>query len=980
MFRSMTTVPERLTAALHDRYRIERELGEGAMARVYLAHDLRHDRPVALKVLKPELAAAVGADRFLAEIKTTANLQHPHVLPLFDSGEADGFLFYAMPFVKGETLAERIEREGALPMGEAMAIAREVASALDHAHAHGIVHRDIKPANILLGEAGAFVADFGVALALAESDRARHTATGVSVGTPAYMSPEQLGTETDVDGRADVYGLAASLYEAVTGAPPFAASSVGALIGQVITAPTPDAHELRPEVPRRVARAIARGMARRREDRFSTARELHEACTETIASSTSRGRGRGAVLAVAAVLVLATAGIAWRSVQRSEARSRLPEIERLVLDGEYDQAFALARMSERWLPEDSSLTSLIAEASDVLTVTSEPPGARVFIQRFDPAAPLQPDSQAIGTTPVESHRLSRGSHRISVRLEGRVPVERILSTELARESESAPVAREIRLMARMVAAAEVPEGTVPVPGGAYALVSPDAPVGLAATLEPFFIDRVEVTNAAYGEFVRAGGYTGGEYWVDSPGADRTSFVDTTGLPGPRAWVGQRFPEGAARHPVAGVSWHEAQAFCRWQGRRLPTVMEWEKTARDGRSSSYGTVMPWGLQSRSGSGTVRANFSSSGPSDVDAHPFGVSPYGAYGMAGNVREWLANPMGAGYAITGGSWDGPSYLYTEYSAETGTFRSPALGFRCAVAEGEGDQGSRRIDLDSRTPTYTPVDEAEYRALLTHYAYDPRPANPRSTATEDFPAWTRERIWIDGVESDSVLLYFYAPRSAEPPYQTVVYVASSSAFATQTVPEEMEWALGPTIQSGRAVLAVVLYGMLERDFPAGYTVPDPPTVGFRDLMVRHATEMRMGMDYAVTRPDVAADQLAYLGVSFGAGSRMTLSAVDDRFKAIIYVGGGIDERVKPTLPEADNVNFAPYVRAPKLLLNGRHDEEHAWLTRALPLWNLLREPKELVLVDGAGHVVPLEARVPAINGFLDRTLGPVRGRATSR
>jgi len=155
---------------------------------------------------------------------------------------------------------------------------------------------------------------------------------------------------------------------------------------------------------------------------------------------------------------------------------------------------------------------------------------------------------------------------------------------------------------------------------------------------------------------------------------------------------------------------------------------------------------------------------------------------------------------------------------------------------------------------------------------------------------------------------------------------------------------------------------------------------VGFRDLMVRQATELRMGMDYALTRGVVAADQLAYLGVSYGAGSRLTFSAVDDRFNAIVYVGGGIDERVKPTLPEADNVNFAPYVRAPKLLLNGRHDEEHGWLTRALPLWNLLTEPKELVLVDGAGHVVPLEARVPAINSFLDRTFGAVRSRSTSR
>jgi len=439
---------------------------------------------------------------------------------------------------------------------------------------------------------------------------------------------------------------------------------------------------------------------------------------------------------------------------------------------------------------------------------------------------------------------------------------------------------------------------------------------------------------------------------------------------------QEPPEGSGRLPVAGVSWYEAQAFCRSLGKRLPTAFEWDKTARDGRTSHSGSFMPWGLQNEAVSGARRANFNGTGARAVDAYPFGISPYGAYAMAGNVREWLANPMGEGYGVTGGSWDGPSYLYTEYAAQPGGFASSSLGFRCARSEGPGDQGAARIDLDRRTPSYTPVDEAGYRALLTHYAYDKRPANPRVPAIEDAPAWTRERVWIDGVASDSVLLYFYAPRNAEPPYQTIVYVASSSAFFSQTVPEEVEWAIGPVIQAGRAVLAVVLKGMLERPFPAGYEAPPPPSVGFRDLMVLQATELRLGMDYAVGRADVDPDKLAYVGVSFGAGSRLTFSAVDNRYRAVIYVGGGIDERVKPTLPEADNVNFAPYVRVPKLLLNGRHDEEHGWLTRALPLWNLLREPKELVLVEEGGHVVPLEERIPAINGFLDRVLGVVRER----
>src|SRR5512134_239481 len=195
----MTDATARLTAALADRYRIERELGAGGMATVYLAHDVRHDRRVALKVLRPELSAILGAERFLQEIKTTANLQHPHILSLFDSGEADGLVFYVMPYVEGESLRDRLKREHQLPVDDAVRIAREVADALDYAHRHGVVHRDIKPENILLHDGRAVVADFGIALAVSRSDSAsRMTETGMSLGTPYYMSPEQAMGEREI--------------------------------------------------------------------------------------------------------------------------------------------------------------------------------------------------------------------------------------------------------------------------------------------------------------------------------------------------------------------------------------------------------------------------------------------------------------------------------------------------------------------------------------------------------------------------------------------------------------------------------------------------------------------------------------------------------------------------------------------------------------------------------------------------------------
>src|SRR5712692_11256628 len=209
----MTDAVARLSAALEDRYRIERELGAGGMATVYLAHDVRHDRKVALKVLRPELSAILGGERFLTEIKTTANLQHPHILPLHDSGEADGLVFYVMPYVEGESLRDRLAREKQLPVEDAVRIAHEVADALHYAHQHGIVHRDIKPENILLHGGHAQVADFGIALAASRSEGGtRMTETGMSLGTPQYMSPEQAMGEREITARSDVYALGCVLY------------------------------------------------------------------------------------------------------------------------------------------------------------------------------------------------------------------------------------------------------------------------------------------------------------------------------------------------------------------------------------------------------------------------------------------------------------------------------------------------------------------------------------------------------------------------------------------------------------------------------------------------------------------------------------------------------------------------------------------------------------------------------------------------
>jgi serine/threonine-protein kinase len=268
---------ERLRASLADRYRIERELGAGGMATVYLAYDVRHDRRVALKVLRPELAAVIGAQRFLAEIRTTANLQHPHILSLFDSGEADGTVFYVMPYVEGESLRDRLSREKQLPVDAAIRIATEVADALEYAHQQGVVHRDIKPENILLHGGHALVADFGIALAAVKTGGTRMTETGMSLGTPAYMSPEQAMGEREITPRSDVYALGCITYEMLVGDPPFTGSTAQAIVAKVLTEKPQPPTKVRDTVPDAVEDAVLTALAKLPADRFASAAEFSRA-------------------------------------------------------------------------------------------------------------------------------------------------------------------------------------------------------------------------------------------------------------------------------------------------------------------------------------------------------------------------------------------------------------------------------------------------------------------------------------------------------------------------------------------------------------------------------------------------------------------------------------------------------------------------------------------------------------------------------
>ena len=322
----MSQMPAGLSAIPTDRYRIERELGQGGMATVYLAQDLKHDRQVALKVLKPELGAVLGGERFLAEIKITARLDHPHILTLLDSGAVDGILYYVLPYVRGESLRVLLNRETQLGIDEALAITRQIASALDYAHRQGVVHRDIKPENIMILEGEAMLTDFGIALAVKEAGGNRLTETGLSLGTPQYMSPEQATGDRQLDARSDLYSLAAVLYEMLTGEPPVTGPTVQAVIAKLITEQPTRVRTVRPTVPEGVDNAVAKALSKVPADRYASPGDFAKALeltrsTAAVAApaASSKPTLKYAAIAAGAAIVAAVAWTAFRGGKTDEA-------------------------------------------------------------------------------------------------------------------------------------------------------------------------------------------------------------------------------------------------------------------------------------------------------------------------------------------------------------------------------------------------------------------------------------------------------------------------------------------------------------------------------------------------------------------------------------------------------------------------------------------------------------------------------------
>jgi len=963
-------VLDTLRRALADRYAIERELGQGGMATVYLAEDLRHHRKVAIKVLRPELAAAMGPDRFLREIEIAAQLAHPNILPLLDSGEAHGTLFYVMPYVEGESLRDRLEREKQLPLDDALQIGREVADALSYAHSHGVIHRDIKPENILLESGHAVVADFGIARAVSTAGGARLTETGLAVGTPAYMSPEQASASADLDGRSDLYSLGCVLYEMLIGETPYTGPTPMAILARKLSEPLPRISVVRDTVPAGIEAAIRKALARTPADRFATAAQFGDALRERDAQAhgrTGAPRSPKVKWLVAAVSILGLAlavgagAIVLRDARVRHARNELlPQIVRLVEARDYPAAFRLADQARRYIPDDAVLARLWGEMSRFLAVTSTPSGADVYLREY-----ARPDSgwTLLGRTPIAAAQVPIGFFRWRIQKAG------YRTVELASSGVALPGASP-EAGVHLVAVGEQPEDMVRVAGGAVNLDVPGLLDVAPVVLQPYLLDRAEVTNRAFKAFMDSGGYERPEFWrtpfvregrpMDWRAAMR-EFRDATGRPGPAGWEGGSYPSGAGDLPLGGISWYEAAAFATFAHKELPTVFHWRHAAG---TEFSGDILPL------------SNFAGRGAAQAGTYE-GVGPFGTYDMAGNVREWVWNAQGPDRYILGGAWDDESYLFNEADARSPWDRSPGNGVRLMKqlgAEPLPPVALADLGRQVRMGSVGTVTDATYRLYARSYAYDRSDLEPRiegvdSTAEQ----WTVERVsYRAGYGSERMPALLFLPRAGRPPFQAVVFFPGSDALHISSPAGVSAAPLGFVVTSGRAVLYPIYQGTYGRGIGPRDDNPDT-TITYRDRVIVWSKELRRSVDYLTTRSDIDSARIAYYGVSWGASKGPVMVALEPRMKAAVLEGGGFWNL--PTQPEVDQRTFAPRVRAPTLMLNGRYDPFFPYSTSQRPLFLLLGAPRDQKrhVVFETGHSVPRREAVREALDWLDRHLGPV-------
>lgn len=1011
-------------------FEIEELIGKGGMGEVYLAHDTRLNRPIAIKILPPAgVFDATANERLMHEAQAAAVLEHPNICTIHEIVETDEYSFIVMQYVEGKTLSDLLENE-TFSIRRALKIIAQIAEAIRDAHTNGIIHRDIKPANIIVSLGNQIkVLDFGLAKRFNPEDgetsslKSILSHPGLIMGTASYMSPEQT-RGTAVDARTDLWSLGVVLYEMTAGKKPFMGDSLADKFVSILN----DEPHFPEDFDEALKEIILRLLEKDADKRYQTADELiadlknlrqevefekqlqthisteadssilnarflHSGKINTekklrIVEDTPKTFWQkiGWTQIISSSLLFLILGISgWYLLNQSNlnwAREQAKKAAKLAETERNFEAYDLVLQIQNYLsPDDEELKKLMPTITDKLSVTSEPAGANVYLKRFLPNENGEfPEPQFVGTTPIKNLQIARGHHILRIEKEGFAPFERTISGTIPRIGGSFIDSPPLEVEAELIEANKVPENMVFVPGGEYSLVNWARPIQDKVQLDAFFIDKYEVPNKDFKEFISAGGYQTKKFWkfpFIREGREISleeaveSFKDKTGLPAPRGWSNQNFPEEEENLPVTGITWYEAAAFAEFREKQLPTVFQWEKAARNGVFDPRYNAMPWGLIKQGETTDFRANFSSGGAVSVTNLEFGMSPFGVFNMAGNVSEWLLNHSGGNFVTGGGAWNDLPYSFGDYGEYPGFFASNKLGFRCVLNSPgtKKDQGSQDL-LPEEVPNYESSNENNYKIWLTHYQYDKKPLDAKIVATEETEEWTMQKITFAGENNELIIAYLHLPKNYKRPLQIIHYLPPGDVVdGLRSVPDSVEMFLAPFLKSGRGVFTVVLKGYDERPFPNDYVPPKRNTVEFRRQAVNWMTDLRRGVDYLQTRDDIDFKTLTFVGISNGANLGVLTLGVEKRYNSAILVGAGVDKEWADWIAEANFINFAPHSKVPKLLINGRYDETHPLKTYTEPLYKLFNQPKKLVIYDG-GHIPTIEFFSVTVNKWLDERL----------
>jgi serine/threonine protein kinase len=1000
-------------------YKIFEKLGEGGMGIVYKAEDTKLKREVAIKFLPKSFnVSEKDKQKLKTEAQIAAGLNHPNIATVYAIEESGDDTFIVMEYVQGSELKEVIRNspQRKINLNDFLNYAIQIAEGVNAAHKKGIIHRDIKSSNIMLSDDGRIrVMDFGLAQIHGDP---LVTKKGSTPGTTAYMSPEQLRGE-EVDFRSEIWSLGIVLFEMLTGQQPFQGNFDQAIIYSILHEKPKSIKKINPNVSDELEQVFLGCLEKDKRKRIQSADELLKRLKEIQSNTSIRSSNKfspsrlkiskaGLVVSTIIVAVLIILAV-FLPIKKIFTHENLPEIrdqlQQLVNEENYYEASLFAEEHKSVLENDSVFKQLSLIIYDTLSVSSEPQGAKVYLLRYNPdKSDSDSKGKFIGETPIKDYQIVRGDYLITLDKDaepvenneneltfpfGRVeylPVIRVASSYPIMKEFPVPV-RGIKVNVKFYEKEKLPENMVFVPGGKHKLVSSSIHLEKPLTLNDFFIDKYEVSNADFKKFISAGGYHEKKYWkfkfvrngkeISWQEAIKL-FVDRTKLNGPRSWSNQNYPEGKDNYPVTDITWYEAAAYAEFLGKSLPTVYQWEKAARNGVPNYHSTSMPWGLIYPTDDLSGRTNFHSNETVPVDKYDFGISYYGCYNTAGNVEEWCLNKSTNGFVYADGSYEDSNYVFGTFSSFDGFHSTPSLGFRCVKnAEGKNsDQSGMLVNLIPQIPVYHPVDDSRFNSIRKLYDYEKKSLNPKIILSEENEYWTKEKVSFESPFGDRIIGYLYLPKNVVQPYQCILWNPHSGVYRYGF---SADWAAeklySENIEYGRALFVIVPKGSPERKWEYGEDRPEKSSDLFRDRVIRWVIEQRLVLDYLDSRSDIDFSKIAYITTANDYDG-FIVPGVDNRFNCNIIIANGIyEEDQKIISAEINPINFLSRYKAPTYMIHGKYDEAVYFSVSVMPAYNLLPEPKKLAALNTT-HVPPLAMRVPLINKWLDETLGTIKNK----